>query len=80
MLGCTGNAACGAGQRAVVRQFLHPIVAVRRDGAGRLMDLGTKGSGRTPWSRFGDGKLTLKGAMRELLATGLIASVLSGVY
>ena len=24
----------------------------------RLMDLGTKGSGRTPWSRDGDGRLT----------------------
>lgn len=29
---------------------------------GRLLDLGTKGSGRTPWSRTADGKLTLKGA------------------
>ncbi len=32
-------------------------------------DLGTKGSGTTPYSRQGDGKLTLKGAVRELLAT-----------
>ena len=29
---------------------------------GRLLDLGTKGSGTTPWSRAGDGKLTLKAA------------------
>ncbi len=35
---------------------------------GRLLDLGTKGSGRTPWSRSGDGRLTLKGAVREALA------------
>src|ERR671914_44213 len=28
---------------------------------GRLLDLGTKGSGTTPWSRQGDGRLTLKG-------------------
>ena len=40
---------------------------VARD--GRLMDLGTKGSGRTPFSRSGDGRLTLKGAVREILAT-----------
>ena len=33
------------------------------------MDLGTKGSGPTPYSRFGDGRLTLKGGVREILAT-----------
>lgn len=31
-------------------------------------DLGTKGSGQTPWSREGDGRLTLKGGVREVLA------------
>ncbi len=36
---------------------------------GRLLDLGTKGSGQTPWSRQGDGRLTLKGGVREVLAT-----------
>ena len=30
---------------------------------GRLLDLGTKGSGQTPWSRGADGRLTLKGTM-----------------
>ncbi|RZM26036.1 MAG: selenoprotein O, partial [Sphingomonas sp.] len=35
--------------------------AQMRDDRGRLMDLGTKGSGQTPWSRAGDGRLTLKG-------------------
>ncbi len=35
----------------------------------RLLDLGTKGSGQTPWSRRGDGRLTLKGGLREVLAT-----------
>ena len=39
---------------------------------GRLMDLGTKGSGTTPHSRFGDGRLTLKGAVREALATAML--------
>lgn len=35
---------------------------------GRLIDLGTKGSGQTPWSRGGDGRLTLKGGVREIIA------------
>ncbi|WP_375454384.1 protein adenylyltransferase SelO family protein, partial [uncultured Methylobacterium sp.] len=39
---------------------------------GRLLDLGTKGSGTTPWSRAGDGRLTLKGGVREALATALL--------
>ena len=39
---------------------------------GRLLDLGTKGSGQTPWSRAGDGRLTLKGAVREALATAML--------
>lgn len=44
------------------------------DPAGRLLDLGTKGSGRTPYSRGGDGRLTLKGGVREILATELLTS------
>ena len=39
---------------------------------GRLLDLGTKGSGTTPWSRAGDGRLTLKGGVREVLATEML--------
>ena len=35
---------------------------------GKLYDLGTKGSGRTPYSRTADGRLTLKGGIREVLA------------
>ncbi|MDF5713586.1 MAG: YdiU family protein [Rhizonema sp. NSF051] len=35
---------------------------------GELYDFGTKGSGRTPYSRGGDGMLTLKGGVREVLA------------
>ncbi len=46
-----------------------------RDGAGRLLDLGTKGSGLTPWSRTADGRLTLKGAVREVLATELLEAL-----
>ena len=39
---------------------------------GKLYDLGTKGSGTTPYSRGGDGKLTLKGGVREVLAAELL--------
>ncbi|MGE5657177.1 MAG: protein adenylyltransferase SelO [Actinomycetota bacterium] len=35
---------------------------------GQLYDFGTKGSGRTPYSRHADGRLTLKGGVREILA------------
>ena len=36
---------------------------------GRLYDFGTKGSGQTPYSRNADGRLTLKGGIREVLAS-----------
>src|SRR3546814_9435392 len=39
------------------------------------MDLGTKGSGQTPYSRFGDGRLTLKGGLREVLATEMLEAL-----
>ncbi|MEO1044148.1 MAG: YdiU family protein [Pseudomonadota bacterium] len=51
------------------------LFAQFRDMDGRLMDLGTKGSGTTPWSRAGDGRLTLKGAVRELLATEMLEAL-----
>ncbi|QQR36243.1 YdiU family protein [Devosia oryziradicis] len=44
----------------------------------RLLDFGTKGSGNTPWSRGGDGRLTLKGGVREVLATEMLEAL--GVY
>ena len=42
---------------------------------GRVLDLGTKGSGQTPWSRAGDGRLTLKGGVREVLATEMLEAL-----
>ncbi len=42
---------------------------------GKLYALGTKGSGTTPYSRRGDGRLTLKGAVREALATEMLESL-----
>jgi serine/tyrosine/threonine adenylyltransferase len=51
------------------------LFAQMRDGSGRLLDCGTKGSGQTPYSRFGDGRLTLKGAVREILATEMLEAL-----
>ena len=46
-----------------------------RDDRGRLLDLGTKGSGQTPYSRTADGRLTLKGGVREILATEVLEAL-----
>jgi len=51
------------------------LFAQLRDDRDRLMDLGTKGSGQTPYSRFGDGRLTLKGGVREVLATEMLEAL-----
>ncbi|MGB3612359.1 MAG: YdiU family protein [Elainellaceae cyanobacterium] len=48
------------------RGFLYGQV---RGTDGELYDLGTKGSGPTPYSRGGDGRLTLKGGVREIIAS-----------
>lgn len=54
------------------RGFLY---AQLRDDRGRLLDLATKGSGQTPYSRFGDGRLTLKGGVREVLAAEMLETL-----
>lgn len=51
------------------------LFAQMRDGDDRLLDLGTKGTGTTPYSRFGDGRLTLKGGVREILATEMLEAL-----
>ncbi|MDP3460411.1 MAG: YdiU family protein [Hyphomonas sp.] len=51
------------------------LFAQVRDTGGRLLDLGTKGSGQTPWSRRGDGRLTLKGGVREILAASYLEAL-----
>jgi uncharacterized protein YdiU (UPF0061 family) len=58
------------------RGFLYAQLHDLRD--GRLLDFGTKGSGTTPWSRTADGRLTLKGGVREVLATSMLEAL--GVY
>jgi uncharacterized protein YdiU (UPF0061 family) len=55
------------------RGFL--FAQLREQGSGRLLDLATKGSGQTPWSRSGDGRLTLKGGMREILAASQLEAL-----
>lgn len=51
------------------------LAAQMRSADGRLLDLGTKGSGTTPWSRGGDGRLTLKGGVREVLAASMLETL-----
>lgn len=51
------------------RGFLYGQV---RGTDGELYDFGTKGSGRTPYSRGADGRLTLKGGVREVLAAEML--------
>lgn len=51
------------------------LAAQLRDNQDRLMDLGTKGSGLTPFSRHADGRLTLKGGVREALAASMLESL-----
>ncbi len=55
------------------RGFL--FAQMREAGGGRLLDLGTKGSGRTPYSRTADGRLTLKGGVREALASEMLEAL-----
>lgn len=51
------------------RGFLYGQVRGRD---GELYDFGTKGSGTTPYSRGADGRLTLKGGVREVLASEML--------
>ncbi|MCW5720509.1 MAG: YdiU family protein [Devosia sp.] len=65
------NPDLGDGRGFLFAQCIDPV-------DGRLLDFGTKGSGKTPWSRGGDGRLTLKGGVREILATEMLEAL--GVY
>ncbi|HEV2364073.1 MAG TPA: YdiU family protein [Caulobacteraceae bacterium] len=55
------------------RGFL--FAQLRERASGRLLDLATKGSGQTPYSRAGDGRLTLKGGVREVLAAEMLEAL-----
>ncbi len=54
------------------RGFLYGQV---RGTDGELYDFGTKGSGTTPYSRSADGRLTLKGGVREVLAAEALSNL-----
>ncbi|RZJ42735.1 MAG: selenoprotein O, partial [Brevundimonas sp.] len=71
----TYNPDLGDGRGFLAAQLREaPGAQAASDGAlpGRLLDLGTKGSGTTPWSRTADGRLTLKGGVREVLAAEML--------
>lgn len=51
------------------------LFAQVQDETGRWLDLGTKGTGQTPYSRQGDGRLTLKGGVREVLAANYLEAL-----
>jgi len=55
------NPQLGDGRGFLYAQLLDPPT-------GRVLDLATKGSGKTPYSRTADGRLTLQGGVREILA------------
>ena len=55
------------------RGFL--FAQLRERDSGRLLDLATKGSGQTPWARGRDGRLTLKGGVREILAAEMLEAL-----
>ncbi len=55
------------------RGFLYAQCVDAQD--GRILDLGTKGSGQTPYSRSADGRLTLKGGVREILAAEMLEAL-----
>lgn len=57
------------------RGFLFAQLREDHAAGGRLLDLGTKGSGLTPYSRTADGRLTLKGGVREILATEMLEAL-----
>ncbi len=57
---------------AQMRETPQAAALRKRGDRPRLMDLGTKGTGQTPWSRGGDGRLTLKGGVREVLAATML--------
>ena len=57
------------------RGFLYAQIPSCEGDSKKIFDLGTKGSGTTPYSRQGDGRLTLKGAFREALCTEYLESL-----
>jgi uncharacterized protein YdiU (UPF0061 family) len=70
------NPSLGDGRGFLFAQMLEAAPdTTKHNKSRRLLDLGTKGSGQTPYSRGGDGRLTLKGGVREVLATEMLEAL-----
>jgi uncharacterized protein YdiU (UPF0061 family) len=73
------NKGLGDGRAFTFGQWYRPptggAAPIKRRRRRQLMDMGTKGSGKTPWSRGHDGRLTLEGAVREALAGQAMAAL-----
>lgn len=68
------NPELGDGRGFVLAQF-EEVKPQGNNTHKKIFDLSTKGSGQTPYSRNGDGRLTLKGAVREILASEMLTSL-----
>jgi uncharacterized protein YdiU (UPF0061 family) len=51
------------------------LIAQVRNRAGELWDVQIKGAGRTPYSRFGDGRAVLRSCIREYLCSEAMAAL-----
>ena len=51
------------------------LLAQRRNAAGELWDIQLKGSGKTPYSRFGDGRAVMRSTIREYLCSEAMAGL-----
>ena len=67
------NPQLGDGRGFLFAQLRDPV-------DGRLLDLGTKGSGETPWSRGADGRLTLKGGVSGGYKTPTLKQADSNIF
>ena len=51
------------------------LIGQARNNAGELWDIQLKGAGRTPYSRFGDGRAVMRSTIREYLAGEAMAAL-----
>jgi hypothetical protein len=51
------------------------LLAQLRNGAGELWDVQLKGAGKTPYSRFGDGRAVMRSSIREYLCSEAMAGL-----
>jgi uncharacterized protein YdiU (UPF0061 family) len=51
------------------------LIAQLRNGQGKLWDVQLKGAGKTPYSRFGDGRAVMRSTIREYLCSEAMAGL-----